>query len=101
MEKHEEYMKRRAAEQRSVGDVFEDYIAAAEEIDQETIDPPHYNTHAIQPIEYIMANNLPFCEGNVVKYISRWREKNGISDLRKCRQYIDFLIKQEEEGKPL
>ena len=98
MERHEEYMKRRAMETTTLGDILE---ATLDEARQEAIDPTHYNTHAIQPIEYIMANNLPFCEGNVVKYISRWREKNGISDLRKCRQYIDFLIKQEEEGKPL
>lgn len=98
MDRHEEYMKRRAMEETTLGDVLQ---SALDEAQQEAIDPTHYNTHAIQPIEYIMANNLPFCEGNVVKYISRWREKNGVSDLRKCRQYIDFLIKQEEEGKPL
>ena len=98
MDRHEEYLKRRAMEETTLGDVLQ---SALDEAQQEAIDPTQYNTHAIQPIEYIMANNLPVCEGNVVKYISRWREKNGVSDLRKCRQYIDFLIKQEEEGKPL
>ena len=51
----------------------------------------------IQPIEYIMANNMPFCEGNVVKYITRWRGKGGVEDLRKCQHYIDFLIEEALE----
>jgi len=55
----------------------------------------HYKKHAIQPIEYIMGNNLGFCEGNVVKYITRWRDKGGVKDLEKIKQYVDFLIEQE------
>jgi hypothetical protein len=43
----------------------------------------HYKGMAIQPIEYILANKLPFIEGNIVKYITRWREKGGIEDLEK------------------
>lgn len=57
----------------------------------------HYKSMAIQPIEYIQANKLRFIEGNIVKYISRWREKNGIEDLKKIKHYVEFLI--EEEGK--
>ena len=45
----------------------------------------------------IIANKLNFCEGNVIKYISRWRLKNGVEDLKKARQYIDFLIEKEVE----
>ena len=56
----------------------------------------HYNTKAIQPIDYILANKLNFCEGNVVKYITRYKDKNGIEDLKKAKQYIDFLIKEYE-----
>ena len=52
----------------------------------------HYRGKAIQPIIYIHANNLGFCEGNVVKYITRWREKNGIADLEKAKHYIELLI---------
>jgi len=55
----------------------------------------HYKKATIQPIEYIMANKLDFCEGNVVKYVSRWRNKNGLEDLLKARHYIDFLIEAE------
>lgn len=65
---------------------------------EEQVGGSHYNSKNIQPIEYILANGLDFCEGNVVKYISRWKDKNGVEDLEKCKQYIDFLIAQETEG---
>ena len=57
--------------------------------------PKHYIVNAIEPIDFIIANKLNFCEGNVVKYISRWRLKNGVEDLKKAKQYIDFLIEKE------
>jgi hypothetical protein len=57
----------------------------------------HYIGQGIQPIEYILANELDFCEGNVVKYVTRWRYKNGIEDLYKAKHYIEFLIKDVEE----
>jgi len=55
----------------------------------------HYKDMKIQPIEYIHANNMPFAEGCIVKYISRWRAKNGIKDLEKARHFIDLLIELE------
>jgi hypothetical protein len=55
----------------------------------------HYKDLEIQPIDYILGNQLGYCEGNVVKYVSRWRDKGGIEDLRKAKQYIDFLIADE------
>jgi hypothetical protein len=58
----------------------------------------HYKNKAIQPIEYIMANGLGFCEGNVVKYVTRYKDKNGIEDLKKARHYIDFLIEDQERS---
>lgn len=57
----------------------------------------HYRSLSIQPIQYIHANQLGFCEGNVVKYITRWRAKNGIEDLKKARHYIDLLIELESQ----
>ena len=53
--------------------------------------PTHYD-FKIQPVEFIMRNGLGFCEGNVIKYISRWKLKNGRDDLLKARHYIDILI---------
>ena len=59
---------------------------------REQIGGTHYSNLAIEPIDFITANNLGFCEGNIVKYIARWKAKNGIEDLKKARWYIDFLI---------
>jgi hypothetical protein len=58
----------------------------------------HYKDLAIQPIEYILANNIPFTEGNVIKYVTRWRSKNGITDLKKARHMLDLLIEHEEKN---
>jgi hypothetical protein len=55
----------------------------------------HYKSMAIQPVEYITKNNLGYCEANVVKYISRWRDKGGKKDLEKAKHYIDLLIQLE------
>jgi hypothetical protein len=55
----------------------------------------HYKDKGIQPIIYIHANNLGFCEGNVVKYVTRWRDKGGEADLRKAIHYLELLIELE------
>ena len=52
----------------------------------------HYKNLAIQPIEFIMANNLDMCQGNIIKYVCRFRDKGGKKDLLKARHYIDLLI---------
>ena len=57
----------------------------------------HYKNRGIQPLEYTMKNNLSFCEGNVVKYISRYKSKNGIEDLAKVIHYA-LLAAYEEYG---
>ena len=55
----------------------------------------HYADMAIQPVQFIHANNIGFFEGNVIKYVSRHRVKNGVQDLLKARHYIDLLIELE------
>jgi hypothetical protein len=55
----------------------------------------HYKDKAIQPIVYIHANGLGFCEGNVVKYITRHKEKNGAEDIRKVIHYCELLLELE------
>ena len=57
----------------------------------------HYKNRGIQPLEYTMKNNLSFCEGNVVKYISRYKDKNGIEDLAKVIHYA-LLASYEQYG---
>ena len=58
----------------------------------------HYKKLKIQPTEYILANKLGFVEGNIVKYISRWRDKNGIEDLEKIIHYAQILIDYEKSN---
>ena len=62
----------------------------------DNINPTHYSKLAIQPIEFITKNKLAYNEGNVIKYICRYKEKNGVEDLKKAKQYIDFLIDEYE-----
>jgi hypothetical protein len=57
----------------------------------------HYKDLPIQPAEYIHANAMGYFEGNVVKYVSRWRKKNGMADLEKAKHYIELLIELESK----
>jgi hypothetical protein len=52
----------------------------------------HYKEQPIQPWDYIAANKIGYFEGNVIKYVSRWKDKGGVNDLRKARHYLDKLI---------
>jgi len=55
----------------------------------------HYRDMAIQPAEYIMRNGIRFAEGCVIKYVSRWRDKGGVEDLRKAIHFLEMLIEYE------
>ncbi len=58
--------------------------------------PPHYNV-GIEPVKYITSHGLGFLEGNIIKYITRYKMKgNPVEDLHKARVYIDLLLKQYE-----
>lgn len=58
----------------------------------------HYKDMAIQPVQFIHANGIGYFEGNVIKYVARWRKKNGIADLEKAKHYIDLLIDLERSS---
>lgn len=58
----------------------------------------HYKKLKIQPVEYIMANDIPYMEGNVIKYVSRWKDKGGIEDLKKAKHYLEILIENEQKN---
>lgn len=57
----------------------------------------HYRTQPIQPWDYIAANHLNFFEGNIVKYVTRWRSKGGIDDLKKAMHYLAKLTEMAEK----
>jgi len=52
----------------------------------------HYVLKAIQPWDFIIANNLGYLEGNIIKYVTRHKEKGGIEDLNKAKHYLQKLI---------
>lgn len=56
----------------------------------------HYQSQAIQPWDYITSNNLGYLEGNVVKYVSRWKAKGGLQDLEKAQHYLSKLMEMAE-----
>jgi len=56
----------------------------------------HYKSMAIQPIEFILANNITYTEGAIIKYVSRWKTKNGIEDLKKAKHFLEMLIEYEQ-----
>lgn len=51
----------------------------------------HYKTMAIQPVEFITKNSIPYLEGNVIKYVSRHSAKNGIEDIKKAIHYLQLI----------
>ena len=52
----------------------------------------HYLKYKISPVEFIIKNNIGFVEGNIIKYILRFKEKGGVQDLEKAKHYIELLI---------
>ena len=56
----------------------------------------HYKTMPIQPWDYVAANGLGYFEGTAVKYLTRWRAKGGVEDLKKAIHFIEKLIEVEE-----
>ena len=61
-------------------------------------DPKHYSRWKIEPVQFMMENEIPYVEGNIIKYIMRWRYKGGLEDLHKAQEYFNILIKNELEN---
>ena len=55
----------------------------------------HYKSMVIQPSEFINRNNIPFAEGNAIKYLCRHKQKNQKEDLLKAKHYIDMAIDRD------
>ena len=56
----------------------------------------HYKNMKIQPIEFCHVNNIPYLEATAIKYLCRWRDKDGLQDLHKAKHFIEVLIALEE-----
>lgn len=57
----------------------------------------HYKKQKIQHWDYVLANDIPYMEAQIIKYVSRWRHKNGIQDLEKAKHFLEKLLEVEYE----
>ena len=88
-ESHEQYMYRRNQEENLIKGSYEyEYGKPSEK----QIGGSHYKDCVIQPVDYIVKNNLDFLEGNVVKYITRHKEKDGPEDIKKVIHYAQLIL---------
>lgn len=75
----------------------DEYKVAPESALDIQIGGEHYKKLKIQPIEYILANDLGFIEGSIVKYATRWKDKGGRQDLEKIKHFCDILIEENKK----
>ena len=59
------------------------------------ISPSYYQKGSVEVTDYITSNEMSFIEGNIIKYVTRYKDKSGIQDLRKARWYLDKLIESQ------
>lgn len=59
--------------------------------------PSYYTRGKIETWDFILDKGMNFLEGNIIKYVTRWRQKNGVEDLKKARVYLDKLIEEAEK----
>lgn len=73
------------------------FVTPPEEVNalSQQVGGDHYRKLKIQPVEYIHANQIPFIEGCIIKYATRWRDKGGKRDLEKIKHFVDLLIELE------
>jgi|TARA_R110002124_G_scaffold165723_4_gene333127 hypothetical protein len=65
--------------------------------EQDKINPSYYRKN-IEVTDFIIEYDMNFLEGNIIKYVTRYKDKNGIEDLKKAKWYLDKLIKQKEKN---
>jgi len=63
----------------------------------DNINPPYYRK-GIETTDYIQSHSMNYLEGNIIKYVTRYKDKGGVLDLRKAEWYLTRLIKQEEKS---
>ncbi|EAC8432167.1 DUF3310 domain-containing protein [Listeria monocytogenes] len=83
-------------------EAFDSLIKPQHRMKDEISQPSHYTSGGIEPIKFIQSHNMNFEKGNVIKYVTRAGKKEGqneVKDLKKARQYLDFLIWKLEEKK--
>lgn len=73
------------------GNIYDEYLPKKATAFKTQVGGSHYKQLKIQPTEYILANNLGFLEGNVIKYVTRYKHKNGVEDIDKAIHYLQIL----------
>ena len=68
------------------------------DIPKDSLSPTHYRRGKIEVFDFIQDQGLSFPEGNIIKYICRWREKGGLEDLKKAAKYLDLYIQWMEKN---
>ena len=96
-----EMLAEEAAEE--VEEWFDDVADDVEEVVEDVVEfftgskqegGDHYQ-QAIEPIDFILANDMGYCEGNVIKYVSRHQRKNGKEDILKAIHYLEFILEDQ------
>ena len=81
------------------------YICATcrlhEDEEKDNINPDHYGNSGIDVIDFCQANNLDFMQGSVIKYVFRYKNKNGLEDLEKAKEFINRMIEDLLDGEEL
>ena len=95
------YLRKNFPEDAVVMQHAEDKVPAKTDPLSNQIGGDHYKSLAIQPVAYIHANKIPFIEGSIIKYVTRWRNKGGLKDLEKAKHFIDLLIQLEASSTSL
>ncbi len=88
---HKEYLERRAA------NMAMERLAEPSANDRQ-VGGTHWTKNAVQTWDYIAANGIGYFEGNVIKYVSRWKDKGGVEDLFKAKHYLEKLIELQAES---
>jgi hypothetical protein len=65
---------------------------------KDNINPDHYKRGNIEVIDFILDQNFNYLEGNIIKYVSRYKDKNGLEDLKKAQWYLNRLIQTLDES---
>jgi hypothetical protein len=96
-ESHEQYMARKLKQDK---EEYQELMKGTHEYEygkatDKQVGGSHYKDCAIQPVDYIVENNLDFLEGNVVKYITRHRTKGGIEDIKKVIHYAELILEKK------
>ena len=74
------------------------FVTTSEIFYEKQVGGNHYKM-PIQPIEFIVRNDIPYREGNVIKYVTRHKSKNGAEDIKKAIHYLEMILKDYEDGK--